>query len=167
MSIEVILVRHAIAYERSRARWRDDRQRPLSPEGKRKFRAAAAGLAKWLPRADALLTSPLARARQTADILTQIARWPEAVDCPELAPQSRFGAVLAMLRTQQARRIALVGHEPNLSVLVSFCIAGPDSRPLVTMKKGAVACVLFPEEITAGTGTLTALAPPRALRRMA
>lgn len=167
MSLEVIVVRHAIACERDRARWRDDRQRPLSAEGKRKFRAAAAGLAKWLPRPDALLTSPLVRTRQTAEILTQIARWPEGVDCPELAPDAGAAAVLAVLRAKKVARIALVGHEPNLSTLIAFCIAGPEAGTLVRMKKGAAAVVLFESEIAAGKGVLTALAPPRALRRMA
>lgn len=166
MSIEVILVRHAIAYERDRARWPDDRTRPLSPEGKKKFRQAAAGLAKWLPAIDLVITSPLTRARETAEILEKIGGWPEAQDSSDLAPQSRPPAVLAMLRAQHAKHIALVGHEPNLSALLSLSLAGSGSRPFSALKKGGMACLVFPAEISAGKAMLSAFVPPRALRRM-
>ena len=73
--MEVFLVRHAIAHERNRKRWPDDAKRPLTPAGKQKFRKAARGLAKWLPKSAALLTSPYVRARETAEILA--AAWRE------------------------------------------------------------------------------------------
>ena len=167
MSLEIVLVRHAIAFERDRARWRDDGERPLSPEGKRKFRKAAAGLAQWLPKVDAVLTSPLVRTRQTAELLTTVARWPKAIDTAELAPDSSPIGLLAVLRTRQEKRIALVGHEPRLSELLALCLAGPEARPFAPMKKGGAACVVFGDEIAAGKGTLTAFMPPRALRKMA
>lgn len=166
LSLEIVLVRHAIAFERDRARWRDDRQRPLTPEGKRKFRKAAAGLAKWLPKVDCMLTSPLVRARETAALLTEIARWPRAVDCPELAPGGNPTAVLALLHVQKVKRIALVGHEPDLSALLSVCIGGSDSTLPVPMKKGAIACIFFSAQARAGKGVLTAFIPPHALRKM-
>jgi phosphohistidine phosphatase len=167
MSLEVIFVRHAIAFERDRARWRDDGERPLSPEGKRKFRKAAAGLAQWLPKVDAVLTSPLVRTRQTAELLTDVARWPKAIDTPELAPDSSPIAALGVLRTRKEKRIAVVGHEPHLSELLTLCLAGPEIRPFAPMKKGGVACVVFNDEVAAGKGTLTAFVPPGALRKMA
>jgi phosphohistidine phosphatase len=165
VSLELILVRHAIAFERDRARWYDDRERPLSPEGKRKFRRAAAGLARWLPKVDLLLTSPLVRARQTAELLTVVARWPKATECDALAPGNAPTDVLAALRTYQATRIALVGHEPDLSELLSACIAGA-ARVTSEMKKGGIACVFFGAEPRAGHAVLRAVIPPRALRRM-
>jgi phosphohistidine phosphatase len=166
MSVEVIFVRHAVAARRSVIRWRDDKQRPLTSEGRRKFRKAAAGLAAWLPAVDCVLTSPLARARQTAEVLKAVARWPVAIDCWELAPGSDPGAVLAILRRQKAKRIALVGHEPDLSRLLSICIAGPDVTLPIALKKGGIACIVFPRSVGAGKATLTAIIPPRALRAM-
>jgi phosphohistidine phosphatase len=166
MSIEIILVRHATAFERDRARWPDDRKRPLSPEGKEKFRKAATGLTRWLPDIDCVLTSPLTRARETAEILEEIGGWPQAGACPELAPQSSPTAVLAMLKALKAKHIALIGHEPNLSALLSVCVAGSGSRPFSDLKKGGIACLAFPTEVSAGKATLNALVPPRALRRM-
>jgi phosphohistidine phosphatase len=165
-TLELILVRHAVAFERDRARWPDDRMRPLTPAGRRKFRKVAAGVVKWLGPVDCLLTSPLIRAQQTAALLTQCAHWPEPIDCPELAPHGGPAAVLAALREKKARRIALVGHEPDLGLLVSECLGKPDAALPIRLKKGAVACISFVAEPRAGGGTLTALVPPRALRRM-
>jgi phosphohistidine phosphatase len=166
MSLEVILVRHAIAFERDRARWRDDGERPLSPEGKRKFRKAVAGLVKWLPKVDAMLTSPLVRTRQTADILTDVARWPKGIDTPELAPGGSPVEVLTVLRGRTEQRVAVVGHEPRLGELLALCVAGEEARAFAPLKKGGVAWVTFEGEVAAGKGTLTAVIPPRVLREM-
>jgi phosphohistidine phosphatase len=166
MSLELILVRHAIAFERDRARWRDDGERPLSPEGKRKFRKAVAGLAKWLPKVDAVLTSPLVRTRQTAEILTGVAHWPKAIDTAELAPSGSPVAALAVLRGRTEKRLAVVGHEPRLGELLALCIAGAEARPFAPLKKGGVACVVFEGEVAAGKGTLMAFVPPRVMRKM-
>lgn len=166
MSLELIIVRHAIAFERDRARWRDDGERPLSPQGKQKFRKAVAGLAEWLPKVDAVLTSPLVRTRQTADILTDVARWPKGIDTPELAPSGKPVAVVTVLRGRKEARVAVVGHEPGLGELLALCVAGAEARPFAPLKKGGVACVVFEGEVGPGKGTLTAFVPPRVLREM-
>jgi phosphohistidine phosphatase len=166
MGLEVILVRHAIAPERDRARWPEDGERPLSAEGKRKFRKAVAGLMKVVPKVDALLTSPLVRTRQTAEILTALAHWPKAIDTPELAPNGTPIAALAVLRGRKEPRIAVVGHEPRLGELLALCVAGTEARPFAPLKKGGIACVVFEGEVAAGKGTLTAFVPPRTLRKL-
>lgn len=166
MTVEIIFVRHAVAAKRSLIRWRDDTQRPLTSDGRRKFRKAAAGLATWLPSVDCMLTSPFVRARQTAKVLESVARWPKPIVCPELAPGSDPGALLAIVRRQKAKRIALVGHEPDLSALLSICIAGPDVTLPIALKKGGIASIIFSGSVGAGKATLTAIIPPRALRGM-
>lgn len=166
MSRELIFVRHAIAFERNHRRWPDDGLRPLTPAGRQKFHRAAAGLAKWLPKVDRVLTSPLVRASQTAEILRAAARWPKAAEAPELAPGAGLSSALAMLRKQKARRFAIVGHEPDLSALLTACIAPAGTRVAIAFRKGGVACVQFSGEVRAGAGTLVAFVPPRALRRM-
>jgi phosphohistidine phosphatase len=166
VSVELILVRHAIAFPRNPIRWPDDRLRPLTPRGKQKFRKAAAGLAKWLPEVDHVLTSSLVRARETANVLTEHAHWPKALDCPQLAPASDPDALLAVLRKQKGQRIALVGHEPDLSTLVSVCLPGAAGAGALEMRKGGVTCIFFETQPSAGMGALTAFLPPRALRAM-
>ena len=165
--IELIIVRHAIAFERDETRWPDDRLRPLSPEGKHRFRQAAAGLARWLPKVDLLLTSPLERALQTAQILTEVAAWPKAAERPELDPLTDAATTVRSLRQPRVERLALVGHEPQLSDLIALCVAHPPTGLQMKLKKGAVAVITFESSISAGSGQLFAIVPPRLLRAMA
>ena len=84
--MELLIVRHAIAFERNPERWPDDGARPLSPRGVMRARRAAAGLKKLAVRPVRVLASPLVRTQQTAAILTQYAGWPRALLCPLLLP---------------------------------------------------------------------------------
>ncbi|MEP7246556.1 MAG: histidine phosphatase family protein [Gammaproteobacteria bacterium] len=165
--IELIIVRHAIAFERDEKRWPEDRSRPLSPDGRHRFRQAASGLARWFPKVDLLLTSPLERARQTAQILTEVAGWPRAAERAELDPGTDPAMTLTSLRQPRVDRLALVGHEPHLSHLIELCVAEPSARLQMKLKKGAVAVIWFESAIRAGSGQLLALVPPRLLRTMA
>src|SRR5215472_5848349 len=122
--MELLIVRHAIAFERDARRWPDDAERPLSPQGAARARKAAAGL-KQLTRAPGrALVSPLVRARQTAAILTEVAGWPRATVRPELAPGGSPEALLVVLKRMPETRIAVVGHEPGLGRLVAVSLAG-------------------------------------------
>jgi len=138
----------------------------LSPAGRQRFRKAAQGLGRWLPEVDRVFTSPLVRARETATLLTEHAGWPAAVECPPLAPRSDPEAVFAFLRRQRGKRIALVGHEPDLSTLAAACLPGSPSARSFEFKKGGLVCIDFEARPSAGTGVLTAVMPPRVLRAM-
>ena len=163
---ELLIVRHAIAFERDARRWPDDGARPLTPEGRRRFERAAAGLAKAFPEVELLVTSPLKRARQTAQILTKVSGWPKAAERAELAPHTPVIETLASLRQPRISRLAIVGHEPHLSELIALCLASPPPALRIEMKKGAVAVIGFKDALRAGAGVLQALLPPRVLRRM-
>ena len=148
--MRVYLIRHAIAFERDRKRWPDDRQRPLTPEGRIKFRKAAAGLRRLTRKVECVLTSPLTRARQTAEILTAVAGWPGALEVPELAPGRTVEQALTAIRERaagepQLKCLALVGHEPNLSELLAVSVAGSRARARFKIKKGGAACLFFPD----------------------
>jgi phosphohistidine phosphatase len=162
--MELLIVRHAIAFERDRQRWRDDGARPLSPAGIRQSRKAAAGLKEFSKRPDRLLTSPLVRARQTAQILTEVARWPQAEETPELSPGGAALAVLTLLGQERGKVVAVVGHEPGLGALLTACLLGEDGALTIEMKKNAVACVSFEGSPRAGGAVLKWLATPRMLR---
>jgi phosphohistidine phosphatase len=162
--VELLIIRHAIAYERDRHRWHDDGARPLSPLGMRRSRRAAAGL-KLITRApDRLLTSPLVRARQTAKILTEAAGWPPAEESPELLPGAAVQAVFRLLAKDRSKRVALVGHQPDLGALLATCLLGNHSGIRIDWKKNAVACVSFEGRARAGRAALKWLATPRMLR---
>jgi len=165
--MHVYLIRHAGAFERDRKRWPDDRQRPLTPEGMKKFRLAANGLERITGSVARVLTSPLVRARQTAEILSKVSRWPRAVEAAELAPGRTPAQALALIRAQRVDCVALVGHEPNLSELLAVCVAGPGARLGVAMKKGGVACLTFGANLRPGEAQLNWLLAPKTLRMLA
>jgi phosphohistidine phosphatase len=162
--MELLIIRHAIAFEGDRDRWADDGARPLSPSGVRRSRKAAAGLKELCKVPDRLLTSPLVRARQTARILTEVAGWPSAVIAPELTPGEGALAVLTLLGKDRSKRIAIVGHQPDLSALLSACLLKDGSNLPIEMKKNAVASLSFDGRARVGRAALTWLATPRMLR---
>src|SRR6478672_8046810 len=115
---ELYLVRHGLAEERGEA-WPDDAKRPLTEDGIDRMRKAARGLARLGAVIDVVLTSPLVRARQTADIVAgAIEPRPSLVNAESLAPSGTYAAVVAELEKHAKKtRIALVGHEPNIGEL--------------------------------------------------
>lgn len=165
--MQLLLLRHATALERNARRWPDDRERPLSPRGQARARKAAAGLRRLVQRPSRVLASPLKRTRQTAAILTEVARWPAAVNCPQLAPGTPAREVLRMLAGQRATRIVAVGHEPELSQLLALCLHGDASAGSLRFKKMGAALVMFGAEVSAGRGRLSWFVPPKVLRAAA
>lgn len=168
LSMELLIVRHAIAFPRNAKRWPDDGERPLTAEGVKKSRRAAAGLKRIAKRPTLVLTSPLVRASDTAAIFAQAARWPEAVECDALSPTGSLEGVLEALRRQggKAECVAVVGHQPHLGRLLALCLRGNARAEAFELKKSAVVCVQFDGAPRAGQGMLTALFPPRALRQI-
>lgn len=113
---------------------------------------------------DRLLTSPLIRASQTAQILTEVAGWPPAEEAAELAPGEPASTVLTLLGKDRSKRIAVVGHQPGLGHLLTACLIG-DGRSLpIELKKNAVACLSFKGSPRPGRAALEWLATPRMLR---
>lgn len=166
--MEVVLVRHAIAAERDPATWPDDRDRPLTEQGEERMRAAARGLGRILPEVDAMFASRLVRAWRTAEILHEEVGWPEPEEWPQLEPErSPAQAVLSLVPHQDAARIALVGHEPNLSEIASYLLTGSGHRGVdLEMKKGGVACLGVDGEPGPGSAWLRWVATPRILRML-
>jgi len=168
LSVELLILRHAIAFPRDAKRWPDDNERPLTAEGVKKARQAAAGLKRIAKRPTLVLTSPLVRARDTAAIFAQAARWPEAVKCDALSPKGSLEGVLEALRRQggKAQCAAVVGHQPHLGRLLALCLRGDARAEAFELKKSTVVCLHFGGPPRAARGVMTALLPPRALRQI-
>jgi phosphohistidine phosphatase len=165
--MELLVVRHAIAYERSARRWPDDAERPLSPQGAARARKAALGLKRITAHPAQVLVSPLRRAQQTAAILTQFAGWPEAAECAQLLPGAApegLLALLALLARDRGGRIAVVGHQPGLGRLLAACLPGGVGAAAFQFRKMGVALLSFQGAARAGRGELIWLLPPRILR---
>jgi phosphohistidine phosphatase len=166
--MRLYLIRHAVAEELDAKRWSDDRQRPLTAAGARRFKRTAGLLVNLMEsggKVDRLLTSPLVRARQTALILHR-AGLPEPVEESVLAPGRTAARVLAVLRAHDVEAIAMVGHEPDLGRLLAVCTAGPDARLSLRFRKGGAACLAFTGAPRVGEATLEWLLPPKALRAL-
>ncbi len=162
--VKLYLVRHAVAAARGEA-YPDDSKRPLTPKGTAAFRKVVAGLDRLGVRVDVVLTSPLTRARQTADVLAKHLRSKAAiVETRCLAPGISAQAVLQELRDYQDRgAIALVGHEPGLGALAARLIGAHGE---LAFKKGGVCRIDFEGVPRAGAGRLRWFATPRMLRKV-
>lgn len=161
---ELFLIRHGIAEERGDA-WPDDTRRPLTEEGMAGLRKEARGLVRLGVAFDVVLTSPLVRARQTAEIIAAaFDSRPPIVTIDSLSPGGSTQAVLNDLEAHARRGlIAIVGHEPGLGELAAR-LAG--LRRALDFKKGAV-CRIDVESIPpAGPGALRWFLTPRILREL-
>jgi phosphohistidine phosphatase len=165
-SVLLYLVRHAIAEDHGEA-WPDDRLRPLTEDGRARMERQVQGLVAMGVQVDAILTSPLVRTRQTADILFHGLRGrPEVIDWEPLEPERRPKDALAALKAyREYTSLALVGHEPGIGELAAALIA---ARHPIGFKKGSVASIEVPLlPPAAGSGELRWFLPPRILRKIA
>ena len=165
-TIELYLVRHAIAAERG-PKYPDDRLRPLTPAGSKKFAASVPGLMALDVVIDFVLTSPLVRARDTATLLASgLKPKPAIAEIEALAPGGRPAAVVEAIKThaKRHRRLALVGHEPDLGELAAKLLG---ARGNVEFKKGGVALIDVDGATPGGPGTLRWMLTPKALRALA
>lgn len=165
--MRVILFRHGPAERRDADRWPDDAERPLTARGIARTRMAARALARLTQGGTRVLTSPLARASQTAAILHHALGLEEPVKpLAALAPGGSYRDVLRALHDMKAGdRVFLVGHEPELGKLAGVLLFGAPATSLPLKKAGA--CIIhFVGEVAPGAGRLHAFLAPRALRQM-
>lgn len=162
--MELLILRHAPAWDREEfaRKGKPDSSRPLTKEGIRKMRAAAAGLRAVSPRPALIVSSPLVRARQTADIAARAFGDIRVIRRAEFAPEAPPDSAAAWLRARREKVLAVVGHEPHLSLLIAHLCAGDDARPFTALKKGG-ACLL---EWTERAATILWLLQPRELREL-
>jgi phosphohistidine phosphatase len=161
--MKLLIIRHAAAVPRGTPGIADD-DRPLTPQGKTKFRAAAKGLARIVDRPDLLLTSPLPRAKATADIAALAFKHIEAKVEPALAGESVEGIVAALRKLSSDQTVAIVGHEPVLSALLAHFLEASQPEPF-SFKKGGAALV----DLSDGPGSrgrLEWFLKPRILRSL-
>ena len=162
--MKLLLVRHAAAVPRGTPGIPDD-ERPLTPKGKAKFSAAAKGLARIARRPDVLLTSPLPRARATAEIAARAFKRIEPTIEPALAHESLDGIVAALGAHPASATVAIVGHEPTLSALLARMLGAAHGERLA-FKKGGAALVDLPDGPSGG-GLLIWFLKPKVLRALA
>ncbi len=135
--ITLVLIRHGIAEPSSPTT--PEAERRLTREGKMKTQRAMRGLSSICPQLDIVLSSPLVRARETAEILAEEIRC-EVETCPALAPGQALRALRADLAERScARSLALVGHEPDLGEFASYMLTGDEKAAPLHFRKAGVA----------------------------
>jgi phosphohistidine phosphatase len=166
--MKLLLIRHAIAEEREvfARTGKDDRLRPLTDEGRKKMKQAAKGLRRIAPDIDLLATSPLTRAAQTGAILDTVYDGLKEVEVEQLAPEATPEDLLRWLRKRKEECVAAVGHEPSLSLILSWLLTGNERR-LFAFRKGGACLLEFDDEPAAGTATLLWALTPAQLRELA
>ncbi len=165
----LLVIRHAIAEDRdafARSGANDD-ERPLTALGTRRMRRNAKGLRRACPQVDVLAASPLVRAQQTARLVAEAYRVEALETIEALRPDAEPRALMAWLARQPSdATVAVVGHEPHVGRLVSWCLAGVDDSAVV-FKKGGAALIEFAMKPAARKGRLHWLLTPAQLRALA
>ncbi len=163
--MDLYLVRHAAAAEPGASRWPTDRERPLTPEGEKRFRRAAQGLVELVSSVDVVLSSPYRRSWQTAELLHS-AGWPQPVELEALeAGRSPAGVLQAPQAYSELAAVALVGHEPTMHELVSYLLTADTAHAQDEFGKGCVAWLQI-DGLRPGAATLRWLLAPKVLRAL-
>lgn len=167
--MQLLIVRHAIAQDRLlyAISHHNDDLRPLTPKGCRRMSEIARGLRRLVPHPEILATSPLVRAVQTAKILAEVFDGPPPTQIESLAPGNAPQNIVRWLATQPDRALVImVGHEPDLSQLVSWLTTGTSSG-FASIKKGAACLLEGRSPLEVGSCRLHWLLTPRQLRMLA
>ncbi len=136
----IYLVRHGEAEDVSSTG--RDRDRALTPDGHVRTRRAARGLARLEAVPALLVSSPLLRARETADEIATVLSRARREIWDELSPGVDEYALVARIEGANPREdVMLVGHEPDLGELLAYFLTGSRSGFRTRFRKGAVACV--------------------------
>jgi phosphohistidine phosphatase SixA len=138
--VDLYLVRHAIAFDRDAGRWPDDSLRPLTARGRSRFRLEAQVVRRVLSTPAVVLSSPYVRAWSSAQVLAKVARWPMPVRCEALTGGDIDAILTVIAEHGDASSLALVGHEPYLSMLAEHLLGvAPNEGVVLEFRKGAIA----------------------------
>ena len=160
---KLIIIRHAHAENREKFKkntGKSDNFRPITLKGKEEIQKIAKFLRQIEPGIDLVLTSPYTRAQQTAKVLAKNYKNAEIINLDNLMPHSLPQATLQSLKKiNNAGVIAIVGHEPHLSIFLSFILTG-STRSYFDIKKSGFAIVEFLNIIEKRKATLKCLIQP-------
>lgn len=165
---EFYMMRHGAAVTRGTAGFSDDSKRPLTPEGKKKMQRIARGLRRLGFDPDWIVTSPLLRAVETAEIVAASLPTKVPLDlCDALRPAGSPESLVAFLAKHANRkRVLVVGHEPDLSQMAARLI-GSSRHANLGFKKGGCCLITFTEFPPKSPGELVWWLTPRILRKLA
>ncbi len=139
MTERLYLLRHGIAVDHGTPGIAED-ERPLTPKGIERVEQVAEGLRQVGVKPDAILTSPLPRARRTADIVARVIDIEDRLsNADALRPPATAASIRNWLSTRTEGELMLVGHNPNLTELLGLLLGIAADRLPFDLKKGGIA----------------------------
>lgn len=165
----IFVMRHGVAVDRDDPDYPDDFSRPLTKKGSKRTHDICRGLLELDTQVDAIFSSPYLRCRQTADIAVTELNYSgqPVVETRNLAPAAGHLGIIQEVVSSAAQSVLLVGHQPDLSELISHLIAGDSHALDIPLKKAAVALIEISSLPPTERGTLHFLLQPAVLRRLA
>ena len=163
--MEIYLIRHGIAADR--IQYPNDEKRPLIEKGREKTFKVARRLSEIGLNFEIVLTSPLLRATQTAEILQQAGLSTKIEIFPALAPGGDIQEWIdwylqgSYNRRDKDNSIALVGHQPDLGNWTELLVWGRIEKKLLLKKAGAIGVRLSTLENPIGKSELFLLTAPK------
>lgn len=139
--MNLYLMRHGIAVAADESAGTRDNERPLTPKGVKRLRRAARGIRRLDIVFDGILTSPVLRARQTAEIVATVLGLESCLEeVSGLAPESDVEHLLfSLTRYHDRDHLLMVGHEPLLSKAISSLLCGSRGHGMkIDLRKGSL-----------------------------
>jgi phosphohistidine phosphatase len=158
----VLLVRHAIAAPLG-GKVKRDADRPLTARGRHRFHQVARVLSRLMPRPQAILTSPLLRARETALLACEAWHGPNPVVLPALVDGNWPAIRRRLAGFEDKDTVVLVGHEDWMSTLTARLLGSKSCKAFAYRKGGIAMLEVHPAD---AKGTLIWFIPPRVFREM-
>jgi phosphohistidine phosphatase len=162
--IKLYLIRHGIAAPKED--YAKDEARPLTAQGIEKTAKVAKRLRERGLHFDLILTSPLVRAKATASILQDAGLASQVEEFPALAPDGDIDAWVRWLEKRRQthgddKRLALVGHQPDLGNWAEILVWGEAQEKLVLKKAGIIGLKSPKSQSPIGQGELFLLTSPK------
>jgi phosphohistidine phosphatase len=162
--MELYILRHGIAVERGAPGYKKDSERPLTKEGQDKMQGIAEAMLAMDLKFDLILSSEFLRAQQTAKIVADELN-EEVTFTKFLEPGGNALELIGEINDEKKQRVLLVGHEPDLSRLISvLTTGGSDAR--IELKKGGMAKLTTSKLSFGQCATLNWLLAPKQLRQL-
>ncbi|HTY92142.1 MAG TPA: phosphohistidine phosphatase SixA [Methanocella sp.] len=164
--LELYIIRHGLA-GKPLEDVNLDEERPLTKKGKERMKAIAKGLDEMGIAFDVVVSSPLTRSKETAEIVDKYCSDADIVYTDLLKPGATYDPLIDYLNgLTDKEKVAIVGHEPFLSGFVSYCLA-KSKNSFIKLKKGGILALEMEGALKPGQCKLAWLMEPWQLEELA
>ena len=165
--MEIFLLRHGKAEERT-YNIRSDSKRKLTEAGKKEIKLVAKGIRNLNIDFDFVISSPLVRAKQTAEITLKYVDNTKPLQIwNELKPEIDVKKTITKLTTiSPSSSVLLIGHEPHLTTLIGTIISSNSKNLNIFLKKGGFVHIQASQEKSSIFGSLRSILTPKQIKKL-